>query len=58
MKLWNQQAEESDKFFSWIDTKNDGVIDHSEFLGRTEYRNKPLIIIKKIALENKLDIEN
>ena len=51
-------AEELDKFFSWIDTKNDGVIDRDEFLGRFEYRNKPLTTIKKIVLENKLDIED
>ena len=51
-------AEELDKFFSWVDTKNDGLIDRSEFLGRFEYRNKPLTTIKNIVLENKLDIED
>ena len=51
-------AEELDKFFSWIDTKNDGVIDREEFLDRFEYRNKPLTTIKKVVLENKLDIED
>ena len=51
-------AEELDNFFSWVDTKNDGVIDRSEFLGRFEYRNKPLTTIKNIVLENKLDIED
>ena len=51
-------AEELDKFFTWVDTNNDGVIDRSEFLGRFEYRNKPLTTIKNIVLENKLDIED
>ena len=51
-------AEELDKFFSWVDTNNDGVVDRSEFLGRFEYRNKPLTTIKNIILENKLDIED
>ena len=51
-------AEELDNFFSWVDTKNDGVIDRFEFLGRFEYRNKPLTTIKNIILENKLDIED
>ena len=51
-------AEELDNFFSWVDTKNDGVIDRSEFLDRFEYRNKPLTSIKNIVLENKLDIED
>ena len=51
-------AEELDKFFSWIDTKKDGVIDREEFLDRFEYRNKPLTTIKKVVLENKLDIED
>ena len=51
-------AEELDKFFSWVDTNNDGVVDRSEFLGRFEYRNKPLTTIKNIILESKLDIED
>ena len=51
-------AEELDKFFTWVDTNNDGVIDRAEFLGRFEYRNKPLTTIKNIVLENKLDIED
>ena len=51
-------AEELDKFFNWVDTKHDGVIDRAEFLGRFEYRNKPLTSIKNIVLENKLDIED
>ena len=51
-------AEELDQFFTWVDTKHDGVIDRLEFLGRFEYRNKPLTSIKNIVLENKLDIED
>ena len=54
----NFTAEETDKFFYWLDIKNDGVIDKEEFLYRYNYTLKPLSTLQNIILQNKLDIED
>ena len=51
-------AEELDKFFYWIDTKKDGVIDKEEFVNKFNHTLKPLTLIQDIIHTNKLDIED
>ena len=54
----NFTAVEIDKFFNWLDSKKDGVIDKEEFLDKYNHTLKPLTTIQNIVLQNKLDIED